>query len=80
MSDDPVADLLIKVARQDRAAFQAVYNDASAKLMGVCLRILGTRSVAEDALQDVGAPGAVGSVAHFLAHDAVLEAALVTQS
>ncbi len=53
MSDDPVADLLIKVARQDRAAFQAVYNDASAKLMGVCLRILGTRSEAEDALQEV---------------------------
>ena len=53
MSDDPVADLLIKVARQDRAAFQAVYNDASAKLRGACLRILGTRSRAEDALQEV---------------------------
>ncbi|OYU18298.1 MAG: RNA polymerase subunit sigma [Rhodobacteraceae bacterium PARR1] len=53
MSDDPVADLLVRVARQDRAAFQAVYIDASAKLMGVCLRILGTRSEAEDAVQEV---------------------------
>lgn len=53
MSDDPVADLLIRVARQDRAAFQVVYHDTSAKLMGVCLRILGTRSEAEDALQEI---------------------------
>jgi RNA polymerase sigma-70 factor (ECF subfamily) len=53
MSDDPVAELLVKVARQDRAAFQAVYSDSSAKLMGVCLRILGTRTEAEDAVQEV---------------------------
>ncbi len=53
MSDDPVADLLVRVARQDRAAFRAVYQDSSAKLMGVCLRILGTRQEAEDAVQEV---------------------------
>lgn len=53
MSDDPVADLLIRVAAQDRAAFRAIYHDTSAKLMGVALRILGTRSEAEDALQEV---------------------------
>ena len=52
MSDDPVADLLIRVAAQDRDAFRAIYRDTSAKLMGVALRILGTRSEAEDALQE----------------------------
>lgn len=53
MSDDPVADLLIRVAAQDRAAFRSIYQDSSAKLMGVALRILGTRSEAEDALQEI---------------------------
>ena len=53
MSDDPVAILLIRVAAQDRAAFRSVYVAASAKLFGTLLRILGTRSEAEDALQEV---------------------------
>ncbi len=53
MSDDPVADLLIRVAAQDRAAFREVYAAASSKLFGTLLRILGTRSEAEDALQEV---------------------------
>ena len=37
----------------DRAAFRQLYNDSSAKLFGVLLRILGTRAEAEDALQEV---------------------------
>jgi RNA polymerase sigma-70 factor (ECF subfamily) len=41
-----------KVARGDRAALQQVYSRTSAKLFGVCLRILPDRSDAEDALQD----------------------------
>lgn len=53
MSDDPVADLIARCATQDRAAFRALYRDSSAKLMGVLLRILGERSEAEDALQEV---------------------------
>ena len=53
MDNDPVSDLLIGVARQDRAAFRALYDAASAKLFGVLLRILGNRSEAEDALQEV---------------------------
>ena len=53
MTDDPIADLLNKIAAQDRAAFRMIYNDTSAKLMGVLLRILGNRSEAEDALQEV---------------------------
>ncbi len=53
MTDDPIANLLLKIAAQDRAAFRSIYSDASAKLMGVLLRILGNRSEAEDALQEV---------------------------
>lgn len=53
MSEDPVADLISRVAVQDRAAFRALYSQTSSKLMGVLLRILGTRSEAEDALQEV---------------------------
>ena len=37
----------------DRAALRLVYAETSAKLFGVCLRILGDRSEAEDVLQDV---------------------------
>lgn len=53
MTDDPLYPLLSRVAEQDRAAFQALYSAASAKLFGVALRILGNRSEAEDALQEV---------------------------
>jgi RNA polymerase sigma-70 factor, ECF subfamily len=51
--DDPVADLLTRIATQDRAAFQNIYNATSAKLMGVLLRILNDRAESEDALQEV---------------------------
>ncbi|MDB5667004.1 sigma-70 family RNA polymerase sigma factor [Cypionkella sp.] len=51
--DDPIAELLSKIAAQDRAAFRAIYSSASSKLMGVLLRILGNRAEAEDALQEV---------------------------
>lgn len=53
MTEDPVADLLFRVAAQDRAAFRTLYAQTSAKLMGVLLRILGTRAEAEEALQEV---------------------------
>lgn len=53
MNDDPIAKLLIRIATQDRAAFAEIYSAASAKLMGVLLRILGNRAEAEDALQEV---------------------------
>jgi RNA polymerase sigma-70 factor (ECF subfamily) len=53
MTDDPLSDLLLRVAAQDRAAFASLYSAASAKLMGVLLRILGERAEAEDALQEV---------------------------
>ncbi|WP_246333174.1 sigma-70 family RNA polymerase sigma factor [Aureimonas mangrovi] len=41
------------VARGDRAALREVYDLTSAKLFGVCLRILPDREEAEDVLQDV---------------------------
>ncbi len=53
MTDDPVAQLLTRVAAQDRAAFRELYSVTSSKLFGVLLRILGTRAEAEDALQEV---------------------------
>lgn len=53
MSDDPIADLLQNVAAQDRAAFRQLYSEAGSKLMGVLIRMLGTRAEAEDALQEV---------------------------
>ncbi len=37
----------------DRAAFSQLYAATSAKLFGLCLRILRDRAQAEDALQDV---------------------------
>jgi RNA polymerase sigma factor (sigma-70 family) len=44
---------LNRVAGGDRPALCLVYEMTSAKLFGVCLRILNDRSEAEDVLQDV---------------------------
>lgn len=44
---------LKRVAIGDHAALGEVYDATSAKLFGICLRILRDRSEAEDALQDV---------------------------
>jgi RNA polymerase sigma-70 factor, ECF subfamily len=48
-----LAAALARVAGGDRAALRVVYQDTSAKLFGVCLRILNDRGEAEDVLQDV---------------------------
>lgn len=42
-----------EVARGDRQALKRVYEATSAKLFGVCLRIVRDRQVAEDVLQEV---------------------------
>ncbi len=44
---------LRNVAAGDKTALQQVYDQTSAKLFGVCLRILRDRDEAEDVLQDV---------------------------
>jgi RNA polymerase sigma-70 factor, ECF subfamily len=51
--DDPIAPLLARIANGDRAAFRALYSMAAPKLMGVLVRMLGTKLEAEDALQEV---------------------------
>lgn len=48
-----LAEALERVARGDRDALRTVVDRTSAKLMGVCLRILKDRDEAEDALQEV---------------------------
>jgi RNA polymerase sigma factor (sigma-70 family) len=48
-----LAAALVGVGSGDRNALQTVYRLTSAKLFAVCLRILGERSEAEDALQEV---------------------------
>ncbi|HEY6601938.1 MAG TPA: sigma factor, partial [Xanthobacteraceae bacterium] len=48
-----LAAALVRAAGGDRAALRLVYQQTSAKLFGVCLRILKDRSEAEDVLQDV---------------------------
>ncbi len=50
---DDIAGLISRVAMRDRAAFRGLYTLTSAKLFGVCLRILRDRSEAEEALQEV---------------------------
>ena len=52
LSSRELAARLQAVGRGDRTALAEVYNLTSAKLMGVCLRILGERSEAEDVLQE----------------------------
>jgi RNA polymerase sigma-70 factor (ECF subfamily) len=48
-----LADLLRAVAREDRAAYKRLYEQAGPKLFGIVLRITRNRSAAEDILQDV---------------------------
>lgn len=45
--------LLLATAGGDRRAFESLYQRTSAKLFGICLRILSERTEAEEALQDV---------------------------
>ncbi len=47
-----VEKLIGKVALRDRAAFDGLYEATSAKLFGVCLRVLNDKAAAEDAMQD----------------------------
>lgn len=45
--------LLIDVARHDRRAFEKLYRASSARLFGICMRLLRDRTEAEDVLQEV---------------------------
>lgn len=48
-----VDTLLRKVAEGDRGALRTLYERTSAKLYGICLRLLGNEAEAQDALQEV---------------------------
>ncbi|MGN6278789.1 MAG: sigma-70 family RNA polymerase sigma factor [Sphingomonas sp.] len=48
-----LVDALIRTGEEDHAAFRDLYRLTSAKLFGICLRICGERSAAEDVLNDV---------------------------
>ncbi|MCA0921107.1 sigma-70 family RNA polymerase sigma factor [Pseudooceanicola nanhaiensis] len=50
---EELEDLLARTAMGDRAAFGRLYQLTSAKLFGVCLRILSREQEAEDALQEI---------------------------
>ncbi len=53
MSTDHISHLISRVALGDRAAFHDLYQATSAKLFGVCLRVLKNRADAEEVLQEV---------------------------
>jgi RNA polymerase sigma-70 factor (ECF subfamily) len=48
-----IEELIARTALRDRDAFAALYDATSAKLFGICLRVLKTRAEAEECLQDV---------------------------
>ena len=50
---EQLSNALARVAGGSQAALNEVYQRTSAKLFGICLRILGERTEAEDALQDI---------------------------
>ncbi|MDQ3206260.1 MAG: sigma-70 family RNA polymerase sigma factor [Pseudomonadota bacterium] len=50
---DELAHTIGAVAAGDRDAFEQLYRATSAKLFGVCLRVLPDRAEAEDVLQEV---------------------------
>ena len=52
MGREEIEHLIARVALNDRAAFEELYDRVSAKLFGVCLRVLNKRAAAEDAMQD----------------------------
>lgn len=47
-----IENMIAQVSLKDRHAFSLLYNATSAKLFGVCLRILNNRADAEEALQE----------------------------
>ena len=50
---DPLAVLLAQVAEGRRDAFESLYWQTSATMLGICLRVLRDREEAEDVLQEV---------------------------
>lgn len=53
MAAPDISKLIVRTSMGDRGAFDLLYKSTSAKLFGVCLRILNDRAEAEEALQEV---------------------------
>ena len=53
MTPEDITKLIVRTALRDRGAFDLLYRHTSAKLFGVCLRVLNDRAEAEEALQEV---------------------------
>lgn len=50
---EAITQLIVRTSLKDRPAFDLLYKATSAKLFGVCLRVLNDRADAEEALQDI---------------------------
>ncbi|SLN19699.1 sigma-70 family RNA polymerase sigma factor [Pseudooctadecabacter jejudonensis] len=50
---DDIEHMILRVGLGERDAFEALYSATSAKLFGICLRVLKDRTTAEDVLQDI---------------------------
>ena len=48
-----LVELLRRVAGRDSGALRSVYDRTSAKLYGICLRVLGNEAEAQDVLQEI---------------------------
>jgi RNA polymerase sigma-70 factor (ECF subfamily) len=53
MTPQDITKLIVRTSMKDRTAFDVLYRQTSAKLFGVCLRVLNDRAEAEEALQEV---------------------------
>jgi len=53
LSSTDISGLISRVALRDRAAFEQLYAATSAKLFGICLRVMKDRTDADDVLQEV---------------------------
>jgi RNA polymerase sigma-70 factor, ECF subfamily len=53
MTPQDITKLIVRTSMKDRGAFDLLYRQTSAKLFGVCLRVLNDRAEAEEALQEV---------------------------
>lgn len=51
-SQDDLMRLLVAVSREDRAAFQQLYQSVASRMFGMCLKLAGQRELAEEALQE----------------------------
>lgn len=52
IEDSGLIKLLAATARQDRQAFKHLYDTASPKMLGLCIRLMGQREQAEEVLQE----------------------------